>query len=62
MQTGKQVTSSIVQIGDGHERVHVQMQDYSAMGSVQVDALHSGMTRDGSSGGTGGVHLHFGLK
>lgn len=63
VQSGNHVYSSIVQIGDGHERIHVQTEDYSAIGSVQVDAMHSSKTWTSTGGmAGGGVTLHFGVK
>lgn len=63
VQSGNHVYSSIVQIGDGHERIHVQTEDYSAIGSVQVDAAHAGKTWTSTGGmAAGGVTLHFGVK
>jgi hypothetical protein len=64
IQTGRNQYSTIVQIGDGHEQVNVQTKDYSAFGSVQVDAAHAGWTGNASGGYTagGGIQLHFGVK
>ena len=62
VQTGQHTYSSIVQIGDDHDRTNVLNESYSAMGSVQVDAVHPAWSSTVKGGSGGGVTLHFEVK
>lgn len=63
VQSGSHTYSVIVQSGDGHEQTHVMPNDNTAMGSLQVDAVHPGYSSQMSGGvAGGGVHLNFEVK